>query len=99
MAEAVTAAIAETGAAGIKDMGKVMAALQGEACRHARHGEGGADGEGEAVVIGTISKSRKASLSPQLPPASGRRRLLRTSRTVQNLRFRPSTTSTRGLLR
>ena len=37
---AVAAAIAEAGASGVKDMGKVMAAAQGEARRQGRHGKG-----------------------------------------------------------
>lgn len=45
---AVTAAIAETGAASIKDMGKVMAALRAKHAAGARHGQGRADREGEA---------------------------------------------------
>ena len=38
MEAAVAEAIAETGAASIKDMGKVMAALRAQARRDARHG-------------------------------------------------------------
>ena len=49
-----TEAIAETGAASIKDMGKVMAALKAKYARHAGHGQGRADGEGEAVVTAPI---------------------------------------------
>jgi uncharacterized protein len=46
MAAAVDAAVAETGAASIKDMGKVMAALKRQARGDAGHGQGRADGEG-----------------------------------------------------
>ncbi len=45
-----TDAIAETGAASIKDMGKVMAALRAKHAADARHGQGRPDGEGAAVV-------------------------------------------------
>ena len=50
MAEAVAAAIAETGAASIKDMGKVMAALRAKHAATLDMAKAGRVGEGEAVV-------------------------------------------------
>ena len=51
MAAAIEAAIKETGAAGMKDMGKVIGALRGKYAGQNRHGESERDGEGEVAVI------------------------------------------------
>ena len=48
MAAAIDAAVAETGAAGMKDMGKVIGELAREIRRADGHGQGERDGEGEA---------------------------------------------------
>ena len=48
---AISAAIAETGAAGMKDMGKVIGVLQGEIRRADGFRQGQRHGEGGAVVV------------------------------------------------
>ena len=48
MEQAVADAVAETGAASIKDMGKVMARAEGEARRQPGHGQGRSDGQSAA---------------------------------------------------
>ena len=49
MKAAIEAAVKETGAAGMKDMGKVIGVLRGKLCRADGHGQGERHGEGEAV--------------------------------------------------
>ena len=50
MTAAIEAAIKDTGAAGMKDMGKVIGALARQICRADGHGQGERDGESEIDV-------------------------------------------------
>ncbi len=73
MTAAIEAAIKDTGAAGMKDMGKVIGALARQICRADGHGEGERDGEGEAAVIRHPEvAAHSAALEGRRPVISGR---------------------------